>query len=106
MLEKGGSWAGAARSRMQTMFRNGETVTWQSQDVLEPHATVQNIEEIARKAAEAEIWERFIPLMKITKKLLAAYIDESDERIYVKEELVEEVNKVILNVSRDLEDYI
>lgn len=60
LLKKGGRWLGAARERIQTMkcFGNGERVTWGSDDVIEPHMTIGQVEEIAATAAAAAFTER------------------------------------------------
>ena len=51
--KRGGAWLGAVRSHVQSKFRNGEHVTWGSNDVLEPHVTIGQIEEIAAIAVDA-----------------------------------------------------
>jgi hypothetical protein len=52
LARKGGAWLGAARSWMQTRFKNGESVTWGSNDRLEgAPVTVKDIEEVAACAA-------------------------------------------------------
>ncbi len=54
LLSEGGDWLGAVRSQIQSMFRNGSSVTWGSFDVLEPHAHVRDIEELCSVAACVE----------------------------------------------------
>lgn len=60
LLKKGGSWLGAARSRIKSMkcYGNGERVTWGSNDIIEPHMTIGQVEEIAAEAAAAAFTER------------------------------------------------
>jgi hypothetical protein len=53
MLRDGGNWLAAVRGRVQTMFHNGSTVTWNTNDVLSPPATIANIEELGSYAAAA-----------------------------------------------------
>jgi hypothetical protein len=59
LARKGGAWLGAARSWMQRRFRNGESVTWGSNDLLTgAPVTVADIEEVAAEAAAAALNER------------------------------------------------
>lgn len=59
LLSKGGTWLGAARRKIQWIFMgNGSRVTWGSNDVLSPHATVANVEQVAAAAVEADRQER------------------------------------------------
>ena len=50
----GGDWIGAARNWLQWHTRNGEHVTWGSEDVLEPPMTVRQVEDIAACAVAAD----------------------------------------------------
>jgi hypothetical protein len=54
LLKAGGAWLGAARSWMQRNKRNGSDVIWASDDVLIPHMTVRNCEEMAAFAVLAD----------------------------------------------------
>lgn len=56
-IKQGGKWLGAARSWLQWHTRNGDSVTWGSNDVIEPHLTVKMIEELAADVAEAAVEE-------------------------------------------------
>ena len=72
-IQQGGKWLGAARSWLQWNTRNGESVTWGSQDVIDPPMTVKMIEDLAAKVAEAAIeeeTEQQILLLKEVHKLL------------------------------------
>lgn len=51
LLRLGGEWLGAARSWIQRKARNGEHVTWGSDDTLEATFSVRDIEELAADAA-------------------------------------------------------
>ena len=55
---EGGPWLAAVRNRIQTMFRNGETVAWGSGEVPDPHPTVRQMEELAAHAVAADRNER------------------------------------------------
>lgn len=57
LARKGGDWLGNVRRRIQTMFKNGEYVTWGSNDKLEPQATVSNVGELASEAAAGALNE-------------------------------------------------
>jgi len=58
LSQTGGDWLGAARNWIQCKFRNGESVTWGSQDVLEGKlVTVRDIESLAATIAAAAINE-------------------------------------------------
>lgn len=54
ILAEGGKWLGALRVRIQSMCRNGDTVTWSSDDVLVPHLTVAQVERLAATAVYAD----------------------------------------------------
>lgn len=58
ILAEGGKWLGALRVRIQSMCRNGDTVTWSSDDVLVPHLTVAQVERLAATAVYADRKER------------------------------------------------
>jgi len=52
ILREGGSWLGAARTRLQS-HGNGDRVTWGSDDVIQPPLTVRQVEEIVAEAVAA-----------------------------------------------------
>jgi hypothetical protein len=54
ILKHGGAWLAACRTRIQSMFINGDRVTWQSDDELHPAATVKNVEELCACAVAAD----------------------------------------------------
>jgi hypothetical protein len=54
-LKNGGDWLGATRNWVQWKRRNGSQVTWGSNDVLLPHMTIKDVEEVALEAAIAAI---------------------------------------------------
>ena len=68
--KQGGKWLGAARTWLQWHTRNGESVTWGSQDVIEPQMTVKMVEELAANVAEAAVEEQLEKQMLL---LSAAY---------------------------------
>jgi len=73
--KRGGKWLGAIRSYVQCKFNNGEYVLWGSNDVLEPHATIGQIEEIAAIAVDAALpeFDRLNnEIKKLREKLLKA----------------------------------
>jgi hypothetical protein len=51
--KNGGEWLGAARNWVKWNCRNGEHVTWGSNDVLEPALTIRQVEEMAARVADA-----------------------------------------------------
>jgi len=57
LYKKGGKWLGAARTWLQWNTKNGDRVTWGSNDVIEPHLTVKQIEDLAAHVAAAAINE-------------------------------------------------
>jgi hypothetical protein len=57
LSRKGGKWLGAARSWLQSNTMNGDRVTWGSRDIIEPHLTVNDIEDLAAHIAAAAINE-------------------------------------------------
>ena len=57
LSRKGGAWLGAARSWLQSNTMNGDRVTWGSNDIIQPHLTVKEIEDLAAHVAAAAINE-------------------------------------------------
>lgn len=58
LRRKGGAWVAAARGWIQTRFRNGDSVTWGSTDLLQgAPVTVADIEQVAAEAAAAALNE-------------------------------------------------
>jgi len=57
LSRKGGAWLGAARSWLQSNTNNGDRVIWGSHDIIEPHLTVKQIEDLAAHVAAAAINE-------------------------------------------------
>jgi len=58
LSRRGGAFLGAARQWMQTRFKNGEHVTWGSNDLLAgAPVTVADIEDLAARVAAAAINE-------------------------------------------------
>jgi hypothetical protein len=53
LLQQGGEWLGAARNWLKWHKRNGEHVTWGSDDVLEGPFTVREVEDLAAEVAAA-----------------------------------------------------
>jgi hypothetical protein len=49
----GGNWLGRARDWIQRKKRNGDRVTWGSNEVLEPAMVEREVEEVAAEVAEA-----------------------------------------------------
>lgn len=75
--KNGGKWLSAVRSYIQWHFRNGSQVTWGSNDILEPHVTVKQMEEAAAKAVDAaarEVDELKEQIDKLRKELLQEQI--------------------------------
>jgi hypothetical protein len=70
LLRQGGEWLGAARSWMQRQARNGERVTWGSDDVLETSLSVRDVEELAADVAAAAMREQ--PIEERVDHLLRA----------------------------------
>lgn len=59
LARTGGEWLGVARRWMQTRFKNGEDVTWGSNDLLTGRSvTVADLEELAAHVAAAALNER------------------------------------------------
>lgn len=54
VLNEGGAWLGALRSRIQSKFINGDSVTWGSNELLRPQVTVRDLEELAAAAVAAD----------------------------------------------------
>jgi hypothetical protein len=57
LKRKGGKWLGTARSWMQSNAYNGDRVIWGSSEVLVPHMTVKDLEDLAAHVAAAAINE-------------------------------------------------
>lgn len=57
LMHKGGKWLAAARTWIQWNKNNGDSVTWGSQDVLQPPMTARDAQEIAAAASVAAILE-------------------------------------------------
>lgn len=75
VLNRGGKWLGAVRSYMQSRFRNGDQVTWGSQQILEgAPLVVKDVEEIGARA-------------------VAAYINESEETI---DSIVRQLKNIVI----------
>lgn len=79
-LKQGGKWLAAVRIELQHRFRNGDDVKWSSNDVLEPHATVKDIEEIVLNAVRTHMEE----LLDNTEIVLVdkPFTEEHKERDY------------------------
>ena len=58
LSRKGGKWLGAARSWLQSNTNNGDRVTWGSNDIIQPHLTVKQIEDLAAHVAAAVMNEQ------------------------------------------------
>lgn len=54
LLKDGGKWLGAARNWLQWHKRNGDKVTWGSDEALVPPMTVREVEEVASVAVAAD----------------------------------------------------
>jgi len=52
---KGGYWLLTARSWLQWNTRNGDSVTWNSDDIIEPPLTVKQVEDLAAHVAAAAL---------------------------------------------------
>jgi len=50
LLRSGGSWLAAARAWLQRHKKNGDTVTWGSDEALRPAMTAKEIESVAAEA--------------------------------------------------------
>jgi len=81
--KQGGTWLGAVRSHVQCKFRNGERVTWGSNDILEPHVTIGQVEEIAAIAVDAAFPE-VDKLKKRIKELEKKYLQAQIERDFLR----------------------
>jgi hypothetical protein len=57
LKRQGGRWLGEARGWLQWNTRNGDRVTWGSDDVIQPPLTVRDIEDLAAHVAAAAIEE-------------------------------------------------
>lgn len=53
LMKRGGEWLGAARSWLQRHARNGDRVTWGSDDTIEHRFSVREIEDMAAEVAAA-----------------------------------------------------
>jgi hypothetical protein len=85
--KNGGKWLSAVRSHVQWEFRNGESVTWGSNDVLEPHVTIGQVEEIAAIAVDAafpEVDKLKKEVEELRKKYLLAQIELRQNQIDLK----------------------
>jgi hypothetical protein len=56
-LASGGPWLGAARGWIKRKVRNGESVTWGSDDVLEHDFRVRDVEDVAKEATAASLYD-------------------------------------------------
>ena len=74
----GGKWLGAARNWVQWNCRNGEEVTWGSNDVLQPPLTIKQVEELAARVADAansEADKMKEHIQNLRKKLLKTQVE-------------------------------
>ena len=72
-LHEGGRWLGNLRSRIQTMFINGEQVIWGSDDKVSHIPTVKEIEELGSCAVagyHSEVVEPMLETMKDARAVL------------------------------------
>jgi len=94
LLQQGGEWLGAARERIKSMkcSGNGEHVRWGSSDVIEPHMTIGQVEEIAAEAATAAFTERADTEAQIEKM--------RSERLLVEIELAHRVERAEAEVAK------
>jgi len=57
ILKGGGNWLGTARGWVQSRCHNGSTVTWNTPEVLVPHLTMRDVEELALEVATTAIFK-------------------------------------------------
>jgi len=72
-LRNGGQWLGNLRSRVQSMFLNGDSVTWSSHAELKPNPSIAQVEELGAYAVAGyhnEVVEPMIETMKNTRAIL------------------------------------
>lgn len=81
LRRQGGKWLGALRTRIQTMFQNGETVTWGSHDIPRPEPSVQDLEELGSIAAAAafdEVEDDLREVRRAADRALDAYANKKN----------------------------
>lgn len=64
LMKKGGAWLGRVRDWMQRRKRNGETVTWGSDEALVPPVTVRELEEVAALSAAEVVRESLSEMLR------------------------------------------
>ena len=64
LMKKGGAWLGRVHDWMQRRKRNGETVTWGSDEALVPPVTVRELEEVAALAAGEVVRESLSEMLR------------------------------------------
>ena len=99
-INKGGTWLGNLRTRIQTMFRNGDDVTWGSEDRMSHIPTIRELEELGSYAVMGMYDEEVLPLMKLLEK---AY-DEL-EKHNADEELLNKIFYQLYKAPRWLSKY-
>jgi hypothetical protein len=57
-VKKGGKWLGETRNWLQWNTKNGDSVTWNSDDEIRPPLTVRQVEDLAAHAVAADRTER------------------------------------------------
>jgi len=96
---EGGKWVGQLRTRVQTMFRNGEEVGFDSNDKLEPQATIKDVTELGSYAVTGyheEIVEPLIKLLTESYDLINAKMDKSPDI----DKLLDRIHYAIYNKPR------
>lgn len=100
MFKHGGAWLGRARAWMQNHKHNGSTVTWGSDEVLQPPMTVRQVEEVARVSAVAAINEDKAP------RVLSQILELLDQGVLApKQDITGEQHFDLIRTLRDAEPY-
>ena len=80
MMKTGGKWLGTARTWLQWNKRNGDSVTWGSDQELIPPFTVKDVEELASTVASEVHNENLDKLEKLEKRI--EKLEEEKEDIF------------------------
>jgi hypothetical protein len=76
IMKKGGTWLSALRERVKSMYHNGDIVTWGSDAIMRPAATISDLETLGSVAVAAYYTAEVEPLIELLKYVKAVLIGQ------------------------------
>ena len=94
-MKKGGSWLGSLRTRVQTMFRNGDMIHWGSDEKVSHTPSIKELEELGSYAVAGYHREKVKPLIELLEKC-----EETIKELEGKSDSLEDTEKVYKLLNR------